>query len=92
MLKVMLKFWRTHPLFRLLASRALGGFAISAAAVGVLVVTSPAPVRRLLEHAPPALALLWFFLGLTFASVMMGSAVMELRQGEQRDMKIEDEG
>jgi hypothetical protein len=63
-----------------LAAHAAAGFAIALLAVLALLWADPAGIGTLLRHEGnlwPA-ALLWFFLGLTCASIQMGSAIMGL--------------
>jgi hypothetical protein len=61
-----------------LAVHAAVGFGIALLAVIVLLWADPGGIGTLLRHEGsywPA-ALLWFFLGLTCASIQMGSAIM----------------
>lgn len=64
----------------LLAAHALIGFGLSAVFVGALLFFDIAGIGRLLETdvSWPFAFVLWFFIGLTFASALMGSAVMSL--------------
>lgn len=79
-----LRFWRANPLVRLFVLHTLAGFAISALLMALILGFDLGGLRRLFAGAPWVVALLWFFSGLTFASVQMGIAVMSLAQGEQR--------
>ncbi|MEZ5995536.1 MAG: hypothetical protein R3C25_07250 [Hyphomonadaceae bacterium] len=73
-------FLRRHLLVRLLIVHTLIGFGLSALFVGGLVVFDAGGFATLIAHqqAWPFAILLWFFAGLTFASVQMGMAVMSL--------------
>lgn len=76
-------FWRGNPLLRLLAVNAAIGFGLSALFVGALASLDLGHMGRLLSggEARPFAIVLWFFTGLTFASVQMGIAVMALARG-----------
>ncbi|WP_237216889.1 hypothetical protein [Falsiroseomonas oryziterrae] len=74
--------WRRLPTpVRFMACHAATGFGISALFVGALLLTNPGDAGTLLltaaDHWWPA-AVLWFFIGLTFGSVQLGTAVMLL--------------
>lgn len=71
---------RTQPLLRLFAINAAIGFALSGVFVGALLGFNPGGFRDLALHQAGGLAavLLWFFIGLTFSSVHIGVAVMNL--------------
>jgi len=73
-------FFRKHPLVQLLALNMLTGFGLAAIVVGGLTVFNVGGFRTMtLGHGQwPVIVLLWFFVGLTFASVQMGMAVMSL--------------
>lgn len=73
-------FLRKQPLIRLLLINMLTGFALSALVVGALTAFDVGGFRAMtLGHGQwPVIVLLWFFIGLTFASVQMGMAVMSL--------------
>jgi hypothetical protein len=75
-------FWRANPLVRLLAVNTAIGFGLSALFVVALASFDLGHMGRLLggEMWPFAIVL-WFFIGLTFASVQMGIAVMTLPRG-----------
>jgi hypothetical protein len=68
---------------RFMVLHGLVGFAVSALFVAAVLWSDPGGVGTLiLRHGgAPVLALLWFFTGLTFGSVQIGTAVM-LRAGE----------
>jgi hypothetical protein len=69
----------TPELVRFLVRHAAVGFAISAGFVGLILAADPNGLGTLMAGAaghPLPLVLLWFFCGLTFASVQMGAAVM----------------
>ncbi len=72
-------------LIRLVLLHGALGFGISALFVGLLLGTDTGGLATLLRgaetHPVPAL-LLWFFCGLTFGSVQIGTAVMLLAQDE----------
>lgn len=74
----MQQLWRRHALIRLLVRHAAIGFGLATLAMGVLLFADPGGIGRLLRDNPPAIALLWFFLGLTLGSVQMGMAIMDL--------------
>ncbi|MBL8544636.1 MAG: hypothetical protein JNJ63_12585 [Hyphomonadaceae bacterium] len=73
-------FFRKHPLVQLLALNMLTGFGLSAMVVGAMTMFDAGGFRTMtLGHGQwPVIVLLWFFVGLTFASVQMGMAVMSL--------------
>jgi len=74
-----------HVLF--LARHALIGFALGAAFVGVMAWFDIAGLRTLAaksESTLVAFPVLTFFLGLTFASVQMGAAIMLLPHEDQQ--------
>ncbi len=77
------RFLRANPLVGLLAAQAAIGFAIAAALVAALVAFDINGLGRLFAGADawPFAVVLWFFLGLTFASALMGSAIMGLARG-----------
>lgn len=74
------RFLRTQHLVRLFLVHALIGYAISTAFVGSFLIFDIGGLATLVavQNAQPAMLLLWFFVGLTFASVQMGMAVMSL--------------
>jgi hypothetical protein len=74
------RFKRTHPLLALLIAHATIGFGLAALFVTAIVAFDVGGVGRLLatDAAWPFAIVLWFFTGLTFASAMMGSAIMGL--------------
>jgi hypothetical protein len=75
----------TPELVRFLVRHAAVGFAISAAFVGLILAADPNGLGTLLAGAaghPMPLVLLWFFCGLTFASVQIGAAVMLLGEDD----------
>lgn len=76
-------FWRGNPLVRLLAVNAAIGFGLAALFVGALASLDLGHMGRLLGGGEtwPFAIVLWFFTGLTFASVQMGIAVMALARG-----------
>jgi len=77
----------TPELVRFLVRHAAVGFAISAGFVGLILAADPNGIGTLLTGAdghPLPLVLLWFFCGLTFASVQMGAAVMLLGADDDR--------
>lgn len=76
-------FLRRHPLVRLFITHTLIGYAISTLFVGGLLGFDAGGLRTLVlsQHAEPFVVLLWFFVGLTFASVQMGAAIMNLADG-----------
>jgi hypothetical protein len=67
---------------RFMVLHGLVGFALSALFVAAVLWADPGGVGSLiLKHGGfPVIALLWFFTGLTFGSVQIGTAVM-LREG-----------
>lgn len=74
-----------HPLFRLLAINFLGGIVIAALTVAGLLAINPMHLRDLiLSDASPGvgIGLLLFGFVVTFASTMMGSAIMALARGD----------
>lgn len=73
-------FLRRHPLVRLFVTHTAIGFSISTLFIGGLIGFNAGGLRTLLvsQHAEPYAVLLWFFVGLTFASVQMGAAIMNL--------------
>ncbi|MBL8536795.1 MAG: hypothetical protein JNM59_05270 [Hyphomonadaceae bacterium] len=75
-----ISFFRRHALVRLFLANTLIGFGASGAFVGALLWVNAGGIATLIErqHAWPFVLLLWFFAGLTFASVQMGVAVMNL--------------
>ena len=79
-MRSVLSLFRRHPLVRLFALQALIGFAISSIFVGGLVLFDVGGFSTMThsQHSDAAVLLLWFFVGLTFASVQMGMAVMSL--------------
>jgi len=74
------RFRRTHPLPALLATHASIGFGLAALFVTAILAFDIGGVGRLLATgaAWPFAVVLWFFTGLTFASALMGSAIMGL--------------
>lgn len=78
-----LSFLRRHQLVRLFLTNAAIGFSASGIFIGALFGFNVGGIARLIatQHAWPFMLLLWFFAGLTFASVQMGVAVMNLRDG-----------
>jgi hypothetical protein len=85
------RLWREQALVRLFATNAVIGFAMSAIALAGIILLDPGGVGALLRSAPLAIALLWFFLGLTLASVQMGIAVMNLQEDVQQFTPRRDE-
>lgn len=79
-MRVIRHFLRRNPLLGLLGLNMLTGFALSALVVGALTAFDVGHFRAMtLGHGQwPVIVLLWFFVGLTFASVQMGMAVMSL--------------
>lgn len=77
---ILRRFKRTHPLLALLVTHASIGFGLAALFVTAIVAFDVGGVGRLLatDAAWPFAVVLWFFTGLTFASAMMGSAIMGL--------------
>ncbi|MFC7291885.1 hypothetical protein [Hirschia litorea] len=78
---------KTGENIRWLVGKALSGFAFGAFFSGALLVFNIANLRTLIFASTEkwlALALLTFFLGLTFASVQMGIAIMR-RAGKDND-------
>ncbi len=73
-------FLSRHPLVRLLLVNTGTGFALAALVVGALAGFDIGGFRTMtLDHGHAwVIVLLWFFVGLTFASVQMGMAVMSL--------------
>lgn len=73
-------FLRRHALVRLFIVHTLIGYAISTLFVGALIGFDLGGIGTLIsnQHAEPFIVLLWFFVGLTFASVQMGMAIMSL--------------
>lgn len=73
-------FLRRHALVRLFLVHTLIGYAIATLFVGGLIVFNIGGLTSLVvnQHAEPFIVLLWFFSGLTFASVQMGAAIMSL--------------
>lgn len=72
------------PLTRFLARHALIGFGIALLFAGMLLGLDVAGLRTLVTQSPVGLiatGALTFLLGLTFASVQMGIAVMQLEAG-----------
>ncbi len=76
-MNAVLAVWRSTPLVRLFVIHAGIGFAIATLAVGAILVLPTGDLGHLLRGAPLAVAVLWFFMGLTFASAQMGMAIME---------------
>lgn len=73
------------PLVRFMISHAAIGFGLAFVFVAVIVALDVSNLRALLFHDAMgllALALLFFFSGLTFASVQMGLAVMALGESD----------
>lgn len=80
-------------LVRFLAFHALIGFLIAIVLVTVLIVVDVAGLRTLAMASaggPVAIACLALVLGLTFASVQMGFAVMLLGQSAKDDGGLKD--
>lgn len=75
------KFWSKHALVRLFALHAAVGFGLSALLVGAVLYFDAGGLGALMLRTPWTIALLWFFAGLTFASVQMGAAIMALGEG-----------
>ena len=74
-----------HPLFRLLAINFLGGIVVAALTVAGLLAINPMHLRDLIlgDRSPGVgVGLLLFGFVVTFASTMMGSAIMALHQLE----------
>ncbi|MBR0649697.1 hypothetical protein GXW78_08490 [Roseomonas terrae] len=63
---------------RFMILHGLVGFGLSAIFVAALLWADPGGVGRLIltQGGLPVIALLWFFVGLTFGSVQIGAAVM----------------
>ena len=74
------QFLRKHALVRLFGLHMAIGFTIAALFVAALLMLEPLGLGRLIatQHAWPVVILLWFFTGLTFASVQTAIAVMAL--------------
>ena len=71
--------WRRTPVaVRFMVMHGVIGFGIAAIFVGAVLWSDPGGVGSLmLKHGgAPVIALLWFFTGLTFGSVQIGTAVM----------------
>lgn len=69
----------------MLAKNAAIGFGVAAALVAALIWTDTAQLGTLVFGSPVgwlAAALLFFFVGLTFASVQMGIAVMTMNRDQ----------
>ncbi len=67
-----------NPILSLVVVHSAIGFAGAAVLVAGIVVANPNELGVLLRQTPLAAAMLWFFSGLTFASVQTGAAVMAL--------------
>ncbi|WP_395646532.1 hypothetical protein [Terricaulis sp.] len=80
-MRSILRLFRRHPLVRLFVLQALIGFAISSIFVGGLVLFDVGGFSTMTrsQHSDAVVLLLWFFVGLTFASVQMGMAIMSLK-------------
>lgn len=74
---------KSQPLVRLFAVHAAVGFGLAAVAVGAFLWADPGGLGQLLFHEPAFIAVLWFFVGLTFGSAQMGMAVMGLAEEEE---------
>lgn len=74
--------WKSQPLVRLFAVHAAVGFGLAAVAVGAILWADPGGLGQLLFHEPVFIAVLWFFVGLTFGSAQMGMAIMGLGDDE----------
>lgn len=77
-----------HPLFRLLAINLLGGIVIAALTVVGLLALNPMHLRDLIlgDRSPGVvIGLLLFGFVVTFASTMMGSAIMALARSEKNN-------
>lgn len=72
------RFAPKNPLLSLVFMHSAIGFAAAAILVAGIVVANPNELGALLLGTPLAAAMLWFFSGLTFASVQTGAAVMAL--------------
>lgn len=81
----LLQFWRRQALVRLVVTNYAVGFGMSAFLMACVLIFNPGNFGRLLESAPLAIVLLWLFTGLTFAGVQTGMAIMNLREGRQRE-------
>ncbi|MBI1212202.1 MAG: hypothetical protein GC190_12120 [Alphaproteobacteria bacterium] len=83
--KTIRRLRRANPLLTLLIVHAAIGFVLSAAFVATIVVLDTGRLAHLFATnlGWPFALVLWFFIGLTFASVLMGSAIMSLN-GDDR--------
>jgi len=73
-------------LVRFLALHAAIGFGVAALLVAAILLADPGGLGALLRREGVfPVALLWFFLGLTYGSVQMGAAVMLLPHGPKGD-------
>lgn len=81
-MRAILKFLRQRPLVRLFVVNTLLGFGASTIFVAALLVANAGGLATLIAQQDlwPVVLLLWFFAGLTFASVQMGVAVMNLAE------------
>lgn len=79
-MRAFLRLLRRHALVRLFVVQSLIGFGISTAFVLALLVFNLGGFASLALRAGawPFVIVLWFFVGLTFASVQMGMAIMSL--------------
>ena len=75
--------WKSQPLVRLFAVHAAVGFGLAAVAVGAILWADPGGLGQLLFHEPVFIAVLWFFVGLTFGSAQMGMAIMGLAEEDE---------
>ncbi|MBR0679298.1 hypothetical protein GXW74_02270 [Roseomonas eburnea] len=76
---------RIPPAVRFMIMHGLVGFGLSAAFVAAVLWADPGGVGSLILRVggAPVVAMLWFFTGLTFGSVQIGTAVM-LQDGNDR--------
>jgi hypothetical protein len=73
-------FLRRHALVRLFIVHTLIGYGLATLFVGALIGFDLGGIATLIanQDAEPFILLLWFFVGLTFASAQMGMAIMSL--------------
>ncbi|MEZ6023091.1 MAG: hypothetical protein R3C16_06700 [Hyphomonadaceae bacterium] len=73
-------FLRRHALVRLFLTHTAIGYGVSTLFVAAILLLDLGGLASLIasQHAETVVLLLWFFIGLTFASVQMGMAIMSL--------------
>ncbi len=85
MLSALKRFWNEHALVRLYVINVAAGFVLSTAFVAWVLSADVFHLAHIFAAADAwgFVVLLWFFVGLTFASVQAGMAVMLLEKEER---------